>query len=209
VTARVAALVAAAALSACSLLPRAPAPSTREGEWAAARDGASCRAFLYDRFNHHATATATHLSLAVREARARRLAEWLGWTPAELEARLVKERQEAAAREEFLVAVFTADPHFNDLDAPRSNWRVALKVEGAALLPSRVTTIGRDAEVLGLFPYIGPFDVVYQVIVPMPQGGPIAGLPYVLEISSALGRLSLDFAAPGGPLMPQQPVPPP
>jgi hypothetical protein len=210
VSPRLVALAAAAALGACAFLPRAPQPSTLEGEWARTRDAESRRAYLYDGLIHRATVTATHLSLAVREARARRLAEWLGWTPAELEAHLVRERQEAAAREEFVVSFFTADPHVNDLDAPRSSWRVALKVEGADLLPTRVTTLGHESEVTGLFPYVGPFDTVYQVLVPMPQAGPIAGLPFVLEISSTLGKLDMDFGrTDGAPLFPQQPAPPP
>jgi hypothetical protein len=208
--ARAVALAAAVALCGCSHLPRSPTPSTFEGDWATKRDAESRRAYLYDGLDHRATATATHLSLAVREARARRLAEWLGWTPAELDARLAKERAEAAASEEFVVAIFTADPRRNDLDAPRSDWRVALKVEGADLLPRRVTSIDRTSEVLGLYPYVGPFDIVYRVIVPMPQGGPIAGLPFTLEISSALGKLTMDFGRKDGArLFPQQPAPPP
>jgi hypothetical protein len=209
VSARLIALAAAAALSACSLLPRAPVPSAREGDWAQVRNAESRRAYLYDGLVHRATGTATHLSLAVREARARRLAEWLGWTPVELDARLAQERKEAATREEFLVSLFTAEVHYNDLDGLRSAWRVALKVEGADLLPTHVTALPRDAEVIGLYPFVGPFDVVYLVSMPMPQAGPIAALPFSLELASALGKLTFDFAAPNGAVFPQQPAPPP
>ena len=208
-SARLLALTAATAVAACSLTQRAPIPQTSQGEWAILRDAASRRAYLYDGLKHRATSTATHLSLEVREARARRLAEWYGWTPAELDQRLAQERKEAAETEEFVLSMYTAEPRFNDLDAPRSDWRVALKVEGADLLPRRVTAVPLDAAVLGLYPFIGPFDVVYQVIVPMPAAGPIAGRPYTLEIASALGKLDMDFSKPGPSLTPQEPVPPP
>ncbi len=205
----VAALAVVAALGGCSLLPRQPSPTTMEGDWAAKRDGATRRAFIYDGLNHRATATSTHLSLQVREARARRLAEWYGWTPVELDRQLAQERKDAAASEEFVVALYTADPKFNNLDAPRSDWRVALKVDGADLLPRRVTAESRDAAVLGLYPYIGPFDIVYRVIVPVPEAGPVEGREFTLEIASALGKLDIDFAKPNGTLTPQEPVPPP
>ena len=209
-TTRLVAVAAAAALSACSYLPRAPEPTTREGEWAEKRDAESRRAYIYDGLIHRATATATHLSLAVREARARRLGDWLGWTPAELEARLAEERQAAAKSEEFVVALFTAEPRFNDLDATRSDWRVALKFEGADLLPTKVTTLPRSSEVPELYPYVGPFDTVYLVTLPMPQGGPIAALPFTLELASPLGKLTMDFGkGTGSALLPQQPAPPP
>jgi hypothetical protein len=207
--ARAAAVAALAVLGGCALLPRAPSPTTLEGEWAAKRDPSTRRAFLYDGLTHRATATATHLSLAVREARARRLGEWLGWTPVELEQRLAQERKEAAETEEFVVALYTAEPRFNNLDAPRSDWRVALKVDGADLLAKKVTALDRDAAVLGLFPFVGPFDVVYRVIIPMPQAGPVDGREYTFELASALGKLSLDYGAPDGVITPQQPAPPP
>ncbi|HET7826435.1 MAG TPA: hypothetical protein VFK90_13960 [Anaeromyxobacter sp.] len=205
-----AAAAVALALAACPYHPRAPMPRPREGDWARARDSASRRAFLYDGLAHRATATVTYLSPQVREARARRLAEWLDWTPQELESRLAQERAEADAGEEFLVALFTAGPKDNDLDAPRSIWRVALKVGTEDLLASRVTSIGVDATVAGLFPYIGPFDVVYRVIVPHSPSGPIEERPFVLQLASGLGKLELDFGAPSKkpPDAPWEPVPP-
>ena len=209
IAARALALAAVAALASCAFLPRAPVPTTMEGEWAKKRDAETRRAFLYDGLKHRATATATHLSLEVREARARRLAEWFGWTPAELDERLARERKDAAEREEFLVSFYTAEPHYNDLDSTRTVWRVAMKFEGTDLLPSRVTSLERDAATLGLYPYIGPFDTVYQVIVPLPAAGPVAGRPFGLEIAGAIGRLSIDFSTPNGTITPQEPVPPP
>ena len=209
---RAIALAAVAAAAGCSLgalVPRSPTPTALEADWAAKREAATRRALIYDGLKHRATVTATHLSLAVREARARRLAEWLGWTPVELEQRLALERKEAAETEEFEVSLYTAETHYNNLDGPRSDWRVALKVDGADLLARKITVVDRDAATLGLFPFVGPFDTVYRVVAPMPQGGPVEGRPYVLELASALGRLTLDYGKPDGVLSPQQPVPPP
>jgi hypothetical protein len=210
---RPALLVAAAlcALAGCSFHPRSPLPATREGEWAVARDAATRRDVLYDGFTHRATATATHLSLSVREARARRLAEWLGWTPQELEDRLAAERAEAAGGEEFLLCFYAADSRANDLDAPRSVWRVALKAGDADLLATRVTSIDSDATIVGLFPYVGPFDVVYRVTLPKPPGGALDGRPFALQLSSTLGKVNLDYAAPLTKVVdaPWQPVPAP
>lgn len=207
---RAAFVVAALASAGCH--PRAPLPMTREGEWALARDAATRRTVLYDGFKHRATGTATHLSLAVREARARRLADWLGWTEQELATRLEQERREHAAGEEFLLSFFPADSRAQDLDAPVSIWRVALKVDGVDVLASRVTSVDSDANLVSLFPYIGPFDVAYRVTVPRPPSGDVAGKAFVLEIASGLGKVVLDYGGlpPKTPVdRPWQPVPGP
>jgi hypothetical protein len=208
---RLAAAAALVALAGCPYHPRAPQPRTREGDWARERDDATRRAILYDGLTHRATATGTYLSPAVREARARRLAEWLDWTPRELDERLAQERAEAAAAEEFVIAFFTATPRENDLDAPKSVWRVALKVGSEDLLATRVTSIGQDATTVELFPYIGPFDVVYRVLLPHSPSGSILDRPFIVQLASALGKLELDFGVPNlkPPDEPWQPVPPP
>jgi hypothetical protein len=205
-----AATAALLVVAGCPFHPRAPQPSSIQGEWGAARNGATRRALLYDGLKHRATGTATHLSLEVREARARRLAEWFGWTPRELADRLAAERAEAARGEEFLLAFYTADPRANDLDAPRSVWRVALKLGSEDVVASRVTSVDADANTAGLFPYVGPFDVVYRVFLPRPPSGELDGRAFVLEIASALGKVALDYGVPDGRIAdePWQPVPP-
>ncbi len=208
IAARGIAAVAALALAGC-MLHRAPVPQTTEGEWAVQRDVNTRRAFLYDGMNHHATATATLLTLAVREARARRLAEWLGWTPVELEARLAQERADAAQGEEMILSFYAAERRDDDLDAPRSVWRIAVKVDATDLVATRVSAMERNATTLGLYPYVGPFDTVYRVFLPQSPGGPLAGRGFVFEIASARGKLRLDFAQPNGPITPQETVPPP
>jgi hypothetical protein len=206
------AALAAAALAGAGCHPRQPLPLTREGEWAVARDAVTRRFVLYDRFDHRATATATHLSLPVREARARRLAEWLGWTEQELAARLAQERTEYAAGEEFLLSFYTAESRgLQDLDADPSIWRIALKVDGADVLASKVTALDSDANLLQLFPYVGPFDVAFRLLFPRPPSGEVSGKAFTVELASGVGKLLLDFGEPiAKPVdRPWQPVPPP
>ncbi len=201
--------VAALALAGCPLHPRAPLPLTTEGVWGIERDGATRRFQLYDGLDNRANATATHLSLAVREARAQRLAVWYGWTREELERRLAQERAGAAAAEEFVLSFYTADPKANDLDAPKSVWRVALQVDGADLLATRVTSMDKDATLLGLFPYLGQFDVAYLVTCPRAPAGDLSGRHFVLALTSALGKMPIDWALPIDPQVnePVQPAP--
>lgn len=192
-----------AALAGCglnSLLTRAPAPGPREGEWATLRDRATRRGSVYDGVEHRATATATHLGLAEREARARRLGEWLGWTQEELDRRLADERAEAAQGEEFLLALYTANPKANDLDARPSTWRVALETDEGEVVASRVEVLTSDATITALFPYVGGFDTVYRVRFPPAPDGPLVGRMFALELSSALGRIDLGYG--GTPALP-------
>ncbi len=205
--AAVLALTAATAVSGCSAIhPRQPVPGTAEGEWGKLRFEATRRYVLYDGLVHRATATAAHLGQAEREARARRLAVWLEWTPEELDRRLADERAGAASEEQFLVAFYTADTKENDLDAASSIWRVVLHADDAEILPTRIEGIDVDATVRGLFPFVGPFDVVYLVHFPKPPGGSLAGRPFLLRISSALGKMPLDYSRPDGV---EQPAPAP
>lgn len=192
------ALAAAWGIAGCSTIEtartRSPAPPPRSGEWATVRNQATRRVILYDRLMHRATATGTYLSAPVREARVRRLAEWFGWTEEEKARRLATELAEAAKHEEFLLALYTGDTRSNDLDAAAGSvWRLALKVEEGDIVTRDATALDRDATIQGVFPYVGPFDVVYRVRFPKPPGRPLAERPFTFLVSSALGKMELTF----------------
>jgi hypothetical protein len=188
------AVLAAGCATAKSVSTAEPAPPTREGAWAAARNGATRRAFVYDRFSHRATATATYLSAPVREAEVNRLAEWLGWTEQEKAARLQTELADAAKYDDFLLALYTGETKDNDLDARLGSvWRLALKLEGGDLVTKEATTLDPDATITGLFPFVGPFDVVYRVRFSKAPGEPLAGRKFVFEIASARGKMTLTY----------------
>jgi len=175
---------------------RAPQPGTDTGDWGELRDQASRRASLYDGFVHRADATATWFSPAVREAGIRRQAEWQARNQAELEQALATGKAEAAKGEEFVVAVYTADRRANDLDSRTSVWHLELD-DGEVRVPaSEVTALTTDATIRQLFPYVGPFDVVYRVRFRW-TGAPLTGRPFRLHIAGGLGAMVLDFG-PGG-----------
>jgi hypothetical protein len=193
---RLALALAALLASACFIHPRQPQPRPGTGEWAEVRDGATRAKQLYDGLVHRANAVAVHLTLPVREARAVRLADWYAWSPPELDRRLAEERAEAAKGEEFLLAFYTAELRANDLDAPRSIWRVAVVVEGVNVLASKVEAVQSDATLKALFPLVGPFDTVYRVRFPPPPEGKLEGRSFLVRLSSALGTIDLDFGMP-------------
>jgi hypothetical protein len=195
---RLVALVALALTAGCAqvnaLKTKAPDPGTREGEWAARRNQATRRASLYDRFEHRATATVTYLSADVRDARARRLGEWLGWTKEELDRHLAAEDAEAARFEDFVISFYTTDRHANDLDSTQSVWRVALDLgDGSELVTHDVTTVESNTTILHLFPYVGVFDVVYRLRFDRAPGSPLSSRPFQLELGSAMGKMEVAF----------------
>lgn len=197
VRALVAAALAATALLACGTLREVtstnPVPGVRAGTWEVARNQATRRARLYDRLSHRATVTATYLSAPVREARVERLASWLTWTEEEKQRRLKAEREEADRYEDFVVSFFAADRRSNDLDAKDSVWRLALQVDGGDRVTHDATVLDMDATLVQLFPYVGPFDVVYRVRFDKVAGEPLAGRRFEVLISSAYGKLPLVF----------------
>jgi hypothetical protein len=191
-------LLLALLLSACGYVTPATSPSTREGAWAQARDGATRIAKLYDVLDDVAFATATWQSPEVRAARVERLAEWKGLLPAEKEGLLAKERAEAAEGEDFLLAFFTDDRKANDLATDKGTWRVSLLVKGTEqALPAKVSLVRRDPTLLVLYPYITEFDTLYRVRFPkFPGPVPLAEMPFQLRIAGALGSLRMDWVPP-------------
>ena len=196
--------------SSCAIYQgRSPIPGTHEGEWGTLRDLATRRALLYDGFDHRATATATHLSRAVREARAQRLASWKGWTEEELQRQLEFERAEAAKGEDFLLAFYTSDSRANDLDSVTSVWHIAVRAAGAETRVADVDALdAKDPETVMLFPWIGPFDTLYRVRFPPTLGVVFGEGGYALEFASALGKLELDWDQPALPTPLLLPAPP-
>ncbi|HET6414580.1 MAG TPA: hypothetical protein VFG53_21205 [Anaeromyxobacter sp.] len=191
--------VAAAALAlGCGAIntvrTKAPDPAVNEGEWAALRNLSTRRAVLYDEFQYRATVTATYLSPQLREARAQRLAKWLGLTDKELADRLAQEVAEAAKFEDFTVSLFTADRSANDLDAKKSVWRLALRLEdGSEILTHDAEVLEPDATVRNLYPYVSPFDVVYRVRFNRAPGASLGGRLFTFELASALGKAELHY----------------
>jgi hypothetical protein len=193
-------LLAALALCGCGAIhgvrsrlpPREPQPGPEAGQWADLRDAATRQQKLYDGFIHRATATATWLSPEVREAATRRLAEWQGWSQADLDTALAADRAEAAKGEEFVLAFYTAERRQNDLDARPSIWRLELLDGTDQAAAASATVVSDDATMKQLFPYVGPFDLLYRVRVPW-KGAPLAGRPFQLRIAGAVGRMELRF----------------
>ena len=179
------------------LPPREPQPGPEAGEFADLRDDATRQARLYDGFLHRASATATWLSPPVREAATRRVALWQGWSAEDLASALAAEQAEAAKGEEFVLAFYSAERRNNDLDARPSVWRIEL-IDGTDQASAGTITVVRDdATMRQLFPYVGPFDLLYRVKVPW-KGAPLAGRPFLLRIAGAVGRIDLRFNEPAG-----------
>ncbi len=191
---RRAALAALLALG-CRTLPQQPVPAENEGVWAGMRHRFTRSTRIYNRFDDKAFATATWQALPARLARAERTAVWRRMTAPERDALLAAERAEADKYEDFLLAFFSADFAANDLDALKSVWRVALVAPGEAeVLPLKIEQVRKDAELTGLYPYIGHFDVVYRVRFPHWTGAkPLADQPFILRIAGALGKVDLDW----------------
>lgn len=198
-------ILAAALLAGCRLLPHAPLPQVYEGEWPAARDAATRFTDLYDGLEHRANLWTIRLTPEVRELRARRLAKWLSWSAAELEEKLAAERVEAEKWDDFVVLLYTADPKWNDLDAPSSIWRIAFDMGGGEVVMARAQALERNATFEALYPLAGPFDTAYRIRFPHAEGTP-GLLPGVLRLASALGELLVAYTPGSKPTLAPHPA---
>jgi hypothetical protein len=178
--------------------PPQPSPTPEEGTWAKVRARFTARAKLYDGLTTRAFASAVYQARELREARVLRLGIWRGLTAEERERLLAMERDEAAQFDDFLVALFTADRPDNDLDATRSIWRVSLAVAGEGEAePVKIDLVKPDATMRELYPNIGDFDTVYRVRFAKWAAGPLDARAFTLTLSSARGKLVLDFPSKG------------
>jgi hypothetical protein len=184
-------------LGACFVFARSqPRPPTQEGVWAKERDHFLASAKLYDGLATRAFASAVYQAPRVREARVARLAEWRSMTNEERDRLLAAERDEGERYDDFLVSLFTVERPENDLDTPRSIWRVALVLEGEGdLLPEKIEALRTDATLRTLYPMIGDFDVAYRVRFPRRPGVAVADRVFTLRIAGARGRLEFPFPA--------------
>jgi hypothetical protein len=202
VTLRPHALGLVALLAGCGMLPHAPVPQVQDGTWPEERDAATRRSDLYDGFEHRADVWTIRLTPAVREERARRLAAWLHWPQADLEAKLAEERDVGAKWDEFVVFLYTANRQWNDLDASESIWRIEFDMGGGEELLGSATSLERTATFDALFPMGRAFDVAYLLRFPR-SDTELLPRPGVLRFASALGEMRLPYT-PGS-----KPVPAP
>jgi hypothetical protein len=191
-------------LLACSALPRSPRPAPEEGDWPRVRDAQTRREKVYDRLAVEAFASATRETPEVRAARVARTAAWKAMTPDERAALQAEEDAAAAKYEEFTVSLFTPDRNDNDLDSPKTAWRIALVVPGGPeLLATDVDTLRPDALLRTLYPNVGDFDIVYRVRFERPPGPSPAAV--VLRLAGPRARVDFDFGVPPpGPVDPHR-----
>ena len=190
------ALAIALVLAGCAQIPftqRQPNPPADEGTWAVVRERATRGGKLYDGLGANAFVRAVYQAPYVREARVIRLGLWTAMSAEERGRLLAAEEEEAAQYDDFVVSLFTPDPPDNDLDAPKSIWRVALVVPGEGeALPVGIVQMKADSTLRALYPGIGDFDVVYRVRFARWNPG-LAGRPFTLRFGSARGRLDLNY----------------
>ena len=113
----------------------------------------------------------------------------------------MEERTEAGQFDDFVLAFYTADRDANDLDAPRSVWRIEMDTGKAQVLSREAHALDKDANVTALFPWVGPFDTVYLLRFPRVPTLPAADHWFLLRLSSGLGQVLLDWRKPAKPVV--------
>lgn len=182
-----------------------PAPKLQDGTAESAyRDllkRYSGTAEVYSNFDTHLFTGGTFQTWPFREARVRRMAQFLAMTPAEIEQRLLEERADWEQHYVFDLGTWTQDPKYDDFDTKKSIWRIALVTGRGEVLPTEIKRVQRvDHNLRALYPYMGMFWVHYRVKFPktLADGTPVVpkGTEEVmLRVASTLGKAELRTAA--------------
>lgn len=193
--AALAAALLPALLAGCTLLHgHQPQPRPNDPPWGELRDRFTRSTKVYDLLDDRAFATATYQPLALRDAAVDRVAAWRAYSEQQKSAALAQEQAEAAAEEDFLLAFYTGERNDNDLDSPKTIWRVALVVGELEIAPARIELVRVDTTLRTLYPYIGEFDRLYRIRFPAWKGPqPLTENPFTLLVAGAPGRVKLTW----------------
>jgi hypothetical protein len=192
-------------LSGCTTSPPTigdPAPQLAdrraEQEYQKVFEHYSDRAEIYDGFDTRIFAGATLQTMAFREARVNRLAEFKFLPKPRVEELLAQERAEEAQFHEFHLGVHVNDYRFEDFANRKSSiWRIVLLTPLGEAEPVSVERIGRaNLDMRAMYPYLGVFWVAYRVRFPkvMSDGTPIvpdSTTHVALRLASTLGHAEL------------------
>jgi hypothetical protein len=161
----------------------------------------SDRAEIYDGFDTRLFAGTTFQTMAFREARVRRVAQFKFLPKPRVEELLSREQAEEAQFHEFFLGVHVNDYRFDDFDQKDSIWRVVLLTPSVEVEPLSIERIGRsDLNMRTIYPYMGVFWVAYQVRFPkvLPDGTPVippTATHVHLRLASTLGHAELRVHA--------------
>ncbi|HLK99260.1 MAG TPA: hypothetical protein VK539_01705 [Myxococcaceae bacterium] len=161
----------------------------------------SDRAEIYDGFDTRLFAGATFQTVAFREARVQRVAQFQFLPKTRVEELLAKERAEEAQFHEFFLGVHVNDYRFDDFDQKDSIWRVVMLTPSVEVEPLSIQRIGRaDLNMRTMYPYMGVFWVAYSVRFPkvLPNGAPVipeSASHVQLRLASTLGHAELRVHA--------------
>jgi len=161
----------------------------------------SDRAEIYDGFDTRLFAGATFQTVAFREARVQRVAQFQFLPKTRVEELLAKERAQEAQFHEFFLGVHVNDYRFDDFDQKDSIWRVVMLTPSVEVEPLSIQRIGRaDLNMRTMYPYMGVFWVAYSVRFPkvLPNGAPVIpeNASHVqLRLASTLGHAELRVHA--------------
>ncbi len=139
------------------------------------------------------SADVVFLSCPLRMRMIELLSQRKGWRKVETEFKREEEYTECQAYYDFLVALYTKDSSWNDLDEANSMWRVILIADGKIRrYPESIIEIKPKADEIAVFyPFIKPWMKVYRV-----RFGR-AGIHDVkilsLVITSLMGRVTLSW----------------
>lgn len=161
----------------------------------------SDRAEIYDGFDTRLFAGTTFQTMAFREAKVQRQAQFQLLPKPRVEELLAKERAEAEQFHEFFLGVHVNDYRFDDFDQKDSIWRVVMLTPSMEVEPLSITRVGRaDLNLRAMYPYLGVFWVAYRVRFPkaMPNGTPVipeSATHVHLRLASTLGHAELRVHA--------------
>jgi hypothetical protein len=164
-------------------------PACSAGPWQRAVEHESRRGEAYQEIWETLQVEAVRLTPDMLVAEAQELCAARACTLAEAEAAEQQARRASTRAAVFVLAVYTREPGWNDLDRPDSRWRVTLASGATQAAPSEIKPLKRRDEWQRLYPALDPLHAGYRVTFPLPSDPDQVRL----TVSGLLGKVSLEW----------------
>lgn len=146
----------------------------------------------YSGFYQTFQADVTILTTEVESALIRQRASFKGWDQKQYQLEREKTVQEASAYSKFFLRFFTPDHDYDDLNKPKTIWKIYLEFGGSRFEGQIKKMANKVVEIQSLYPYMDRFSTPYEVTFNVPMTTVEQGAAKVI-LTSSLGTAEFNF----------------
>jgi hypothetical protein len=183
------------AVSGCTDMPlssTSPIQAMGKMEYAALLNKYTHKTNQYSGLYQTFQADVTILNSEVQSALVRQRASFQGWDEKQFQMEREKSIQEASAYSKFFLRFFAGDRDYDDLNKPKTIWKVYLDFNGSRFEGKIKKLPEKNVELSALFPNMDHFSTGYEITFSLPMTTLETGTSKI-TLTSSLGTAQFVF----------------